>query len=172
MVLCLCRTTSAQTRSPVSPPPHFGLTDSYRPGGALGLDLHVPSADNGKVCPAAMDMVVIGAGSACSLTRQRQGPWSADARSDHAWKWRSVLVRVPPRLPECRSAIRLRYAGLPSGCNMNWYFVIFFVLVVSCVKRPGFSNEEPESLYRCDSPWISSYHIQNSFQVVNQFILT
>jgi hypothetical protein len=40
------------------------------------------------------------------------------------------------------------------------------------VKRPGFSNEEPESLYHRDSPWISSYHIQNSFQAVNQFILT
>ena len=40
------------------------------------------------------------------------------------------------------------------------------------MKRPGFSNEEPESLYHCDSPWISSYHIQNSFQAVNQFILT
>ena len=33
------------------------------------------------------------------------------------------------------------------------------------VKRPGFPNGEPESLYRHDSPWISSYHIQNSFQL-------
>ena len=35
-----------------------------------------------------------------------------------------------------------------------------------------FPNGEPEFLYRRDSPWISSYHIQNSFQAVNQFILT
>ena len=35
------------------------------------------------------------------------------------------------------------------------------------VKRPGFPEGEPESLYRRGSPWISSYHIQNSFQAVN-----
>ena len=40
------------------------------------------------------------------------------------------------------------------------------------LKRPGFSKEEPESLYRRDSPCISSYYIQSSFQIVNQFILT
>ena len=33
------------------------------------------------------------------------------------------------------------------------------------MKRPGFPKGEPESLYRHDSPWISSYHIQNSFQL-------
>ena len=33
------------------------------------------------------------------------------------------------------------------------------------MKRPGFPKGEPESLYRRDSPWISSYHIQNSFQL-------
>ena len=33
------------------------------------------------------------------------------------------------------------------------------------MKRPGFSRGEPEFLYRRDSPWISSYHIQNSFQL-------
>ena len=32
------------------------------------------------------------------------------------------------------------------------------------LKRPGFSNEEPESLYRCDSPWINSYHIKTHFR--------
>ena len=32
-------------------------------------------------------------------------------------------------------------------------------------QRPGFPNSQPESLYRRDSPWISSYHIQNSFQL-------
>ena len=33
------------------------------------------------------------------------------------------------------------------------------------MKRPGFSKEEPKSLYRRDSPWISRYQIQNSFQL-------
>ena len=32
------------------------------------------------------------------------------------------------------------------------------------VKQTGFPRGEPDSLYRRDSPWISSYHIQNSFQ--------
>ena len=66
---------------------------------------------------------------------------------------------------------------LPEGglCVHLYYFLATSVLgrcFVVCrgkVKRPGFSNEEPESLYRCDSPWISSYQIQNSFQAVNQF---
>ena len=43
----------------------------------------------------------------------------------------------------------------------------FYGIVPRNVKQPGFSKEEPESLYRRDSPWISSYHIQNSFQAVN-----
>ena len=33
------------------------------------------------------------------------------------------------------------------------------------MKRTGFPKGEPDSLYRRDSPWISSYHIQNSFQL-------
>ena len=33
----------------------------------------------------------------------------------------------------------------------------------SPLKRPGFPKGEPESLYHRNSPWISSYHIQNSF---------
>ena len=33
------------------------------------------------------------------------------------------------------------------------------------LKRPGFLEGEPESLYHRDSTWISSYHIQNSFQL-------
>jgi len=33
------------------------------------------------------------------------------------------------------------------------------------MKRTGLSNGQPDSLYRRDSPWISSYHIQNSFQL-------
>ena len=33
------------------------------------------------------------------------------------------------------------------------------------LKRTGFPKGEPDSLYRRDSPWISSYHIQNSFQL-------
>ena len=32
------------------------------------------------------------------------------------------------------------------------------------VKQTGFPKDEPVSLYCRDSPWISSYHIQNSFQ--------
>ena len=35
----------------------------------------------------------------------------------------------------------------------------------SQVKRTGLSNGQPDSLYRRDSPWISSYYIQNSFQL-------
>ena len=31
------------------------------------------------------------------------------------------------------------------------------------LKRAGFQKREPDSLYRRGSPWISSYHIQNSF---------
>ena len=33
------------------------------------------------------------------------------------------------------------------------------------MKRTGLSNGQPDTLYRRDSPWISSYHIQNSFQL-------
>ena len=32
------------------------------------------------------------------------------------------------------------------------------------LKQIGFPKGEPDSLYCRDSPWISSYHIQNSFQ--------
>ena len=32
------------------------------------------------------------------------------------------------------------------------------------MKQTGFLKGEPDSLYRCDSLWISSYHIQNPFQ--------
>ena len=32
------------------------------------------------------------------------------------------------------------------------------------MKRTGFPKGEPDSLYHRDSPWISSYHIHNSFQ--------
>ena len=35
------------------------------------------------------------------------------------------------------------------------------------LKRTGFPKGQPDSLYRRDSPWISRYHIQNSFQAVN-----
>ena len=35
---------------------------------------------------------------------------------------------------------------------------------VPTVKQTGFPKDKPDSLYRRDSPWISSYHIQNSFQ--------
>ena len=33
------------------------------------------------------------------------------------------------------------------------------------LKRTGFPKGEPDSLYRHDSPWISSYHIQNPFHL-------
>ena len=33
------------------------------------------------------------------------------------------------------------------------------------LKQTGFPKGEPDPLYRRDSPWISSYHIQNSFQL-------
>jgi len=33
------------------------------------------------------------------------------------------------------------------------------------MKQTGFPKGEPDPLYRRDSPWISSYHIQNSFQL-------
>ena len=33
------------------------------------------------------------------------------------------------------------------------------------VKQTGFPKGKPDSLYRRDSPWISSYHIQISFQL-------
>ena len=33
------------------------------------------------------------------------------------------------------------------------------------MKQTGFPKGEPEPLYRRNSPWISSYHIQNSFQL-------
>ena len=33
------------------------------------------------------------------------------------------------------------------------------------MKRTRFPKGEPDSLYRRDSPWISSYHIKNSFQL-------
>ena len=33
------------------------------------------------------------------------------------------------------------------------------------LKWPEFPKGESESLYRRDSPWISNYHIQNSFQL-------
>jgi len=33
------------------------------------------------------------------------------------------------------------------------------------MKRTGLSNGQPDSLYRRNSLWISSYHIQNSFQL-------
>ena len=32
------------------------------------------------------------------------------------------------------------------------------------LKLTGFPKGEPDSLYRRDSPWISSYHIHNPFQ--------
>ena len=32
------------------------------------------------------------------------------------------------------------------------------------LKQTGFPKGEPDSLYHRDSSWISSYHIQNSFQ--------
>ena len=33
------------------------------------------------------------------------------------------------------------------------------------LKQTGFPKGQLDSLYRRDSPWISSYHIQNSFQL-------
>ena len=39
----------------------------------------------------------------------------------------------------------------------------FFIVDVYC-NDPGFRWGKPDSLYPCDSPWISSYHVQNSLQ--------
>jgi hypothetical protein len=33
------------------------------------------------------------------------------------------------------------------------------------MKQTGFPKGEPDTLYHRDSPWISSYHIHNSFQL-------
>ena len=33
------------------------------------------------------------------------------------------------------------------------------------MKQTGFPKGEPDPLYHRDIPWISSYHIQNSFQL-------
>jgi len=37
--------------------------------------------------------------------------------------------------------------------------------IVTQLKRPGFPEEEPKSLYHRDSSWISSSHIENLFQL-------
>ena len=37
--------------------------------------------------------------------------------------------------------------------------------IVTQLKRLGFPEEEPKSLYHRDSSWISSSHIENLFQL-------
>ena len=45
------------------------------------------------------------------------------------------------------------------------------LLAPQLLKRTGFLKREPDSLYRRDSPWIGSYHLQNSFQLHISVIL-
>jgi hypothetical protein len=42
--------------------------------------------------------------------------------------------------------------------------VFFFYFLNRTCNELGFWLEKPDSLYPCDSPWISSYHVQNSLQ--------
>ena len=65
------------------------------------------------------------------------------------------------------SRFRSRQLAVPSNFFCRLLSRADSTALKSEVKRPGFPEGEPESLYRRDSPWISSYHIQNSFQTVN-----